>query len=110
MRCTVTKLRRNGVALARKDWPEPIEGVIQQGDQPQRDKPTSRVLFLHVPQGTTVRGAGALIEPQWHATTEDGFILRGIERHHEDGIMVACEQLWLIRPLGPLRSTLPLEP
>ncbi len=101
MRCTVTKLRRNGVAIARKDWPEPIEGYLDQGDQPQRAKPASRVLSLMVPQGMIARSAETLIEPQWYATTKEGFVLRGIERHHEGDIMVSCEQFWLVRPLGP---------
>jgi len=99
MRCTVTKLRLNGVALAKKDWPEPIEGYLHQGDQPQRGKPTLRVLSLMVSQGSAVRGADALIEPQWHATTDDGFILRGIERRSDGDAMAAFEQLWLVRPL-----------
>lgn len=99
MRCSVTKLRHNGIALAKKDWPEPIEGDIQQGDQPQRGKPAIRVLSILVRQGSAFRVVGALMEPQWHATTDEGFILRGIERHHQGEVMVACEQLWLIKPL-----------
>ena len=98
MRCTVTMLRNRGIALSRKDWPEPIAGTLSMSEQPQRGKPTVRVLYLMTAQGSALRTAAALFEPQLYQTVDDGFVLRGFERATLDGATTTYEQLWLVRP------------
>jgi len=69
-------------------------------EQPQRGKPTVRVLYLMTAQGSAQRTAAALFEPQLHQTTENGFVLRGFEFHSERSIQTTYEQLWLVVPAG----------
>lgn len=101
MICEIIELRRAGLRLAPKDWPDPVPGDLRMSywsGQKNSLRRTLREYSLWVRQGTQFVPKLRLIDPMPIDILGDAMLWRGMSSIYADEGMCEFEQLWLIRP------------
>ena len=103
--CEIIEIRRRGLRLAPRDWPQPVIGDLRLEYWDGRSnslRRTIRNVQLWEPCGAQMRPALRLIDPVIIDVLGSAMLWRGHVTERTDEGTCEYEQIWLVRPRATL--------